>query len=173
MRTNKRPRKKIIVERSNVRPEDLTYQGAPAAEINAEQKLRRSVMSCMLFEDEFYEDGKTISNRISDLARQVPARTLADMAVEVRTAGNLRHVPLLLLAVLCSTGRGSSLVSETIAKVISRADELAEFLSIYAKINGVTPDKLKKKLSAQAKIGLGLAFRKFDEYQLAKWGGNK
>jgi 60 kDa SS-A/Ro ribonucleoprotein len=43
-----------------------------------------------------------------------------------------------------------------------RADELAEFVAIYWK-DGKAP------LSAQAKKGLAEAFRKFDEYQLAKY----
>jgi hypothetical protein len=60
-------------------------------------------------------------------------------------------------------------VGETIEATIQRADELSEFLAIYAKVNGVGPDKLKGKLSAQAKKGLAKAFTKFDEYQLAKY----
>jgi hypothetical protein len=55
-----------------------------------------------------------------------------------------------------------SLVALTLAQVIQRADELAEFVAIYWK-DGKTP------LSAQVKKGLALAFEKFDEYQLAKY----
>ena len=37
-----------------------THEGAPAyAGLSDEQRLRRSVLSCMLWEDEFYEDGET------------------------------------------------------------------------------------------------------------------
>jgi hypothetical protein len=61
------------------------------------------------------------------------------------------------------------LVSDTIVKIVQRADELAEFLAVYAKVNGVTPDKLKGKLSAQVKLGLARAFENFDRYQLAKY----
>ena len=32
-----------------------THEGAPAREIPAEQQLRRSVLACMLWEDQFYE----------------------------------------------------------------------------------------------------------------------
>ena len=39
-----------------------THEGAPARVINAEQALRRSVLSCMLWEAEFYEDGATIAD---------------------------------------------------------------------------------------------------------------
>ncbi len=146
-----------------------THEGAPAATISAEQALRRSVCSCLLWENEFYEDGKQIADRIADLARQVPPRVLADLAVDARSHMNVRHVPLPLLAVLAQTGRGSRLVGDTIGETIQRADELSEFLAVYARINQVEPGKLKAKLSAQVKRGLARAFTKFDQYQLSKY----
>ncbi len=58
--------------------------------------------------------------------------------------------------------RTARLVAETLARVIQRADELAEFVAIYWK-DGRVP------LSAQVKKGLAAAFPKFDEYALAKY----
>ena len=54
-----------------------THEGAPAAVITAEQALRRSVLSCMLWEGEFYEDGVQIANRIREArsARRGRARS--------------------------------------------------------------------------------------------------
>jgi 60 kDa SS-A/Ro ribonucleoprotein len=144
-----------------------THEGAPAAIINAEQMLRRSVLSCLLWEKEFYEDGQEIADRISLLAEQVSASSLSALAVEARTNFNLRHIPLLLTAVLAK--RGGPVVADTIEKVIQRADELAEFLAIYARVNDVKPSALKAKLSNQVRKGLARAFRKFDEYSLAKY----
>lgn len=141
---------------------EKTHEGAPAKHINAEQALRRSVMSCLLWEKGFYEDGQEIAERIEQLASQVGAQKLAKLAVEVRTAGKLRHVPLLLLSVLCKTGAGTRLVSDTIAEVIQRPDELAEMLAVYWR-NGKTP------LSSQLKKGLAKAFTKFNEYSIAKY----
>lgn len=148
---------------------EKTHEGAPASRNNAEQQLRRSVLSCMLWESEFYEDGQSIADRISEAAEHVPVSTLAALAVEARKKFNLRHIPLLLLAVLARRGKGSSLVGDTIAQTLTRADELAEFLAVYAKVNGVAPNAIKPKLSAQVKKGLAAAFLKFDAYQLAKY----
>ena len=53
-------------------------------------------------------------------------------------------------------------MAETLARVIQRADELAEFVAIYW-AQGREP------LSAQVKKGLAAAFPKFDEYALAKY----
>lgn len=148
---------------------ETTHEGGPAARMNAEQALRRSVASCLLWESEFYEDGEDIAARIVKLASAANPAVLAALAIEARSQFNLRHVPLLLLSVLAKTGAGTSLVSRTIQAVIQRADELSELLVIHAKVNGVTPNAIKPKLSHQMRRGLAAALAKFDEYQLAKY----
>ncbi len=145
-----------------------THEGGRAAIITPIQQLRRSVLSCLLWEDEFYEDGQTIADRIKALAQEVPVSVLAALAIEARTQFNLRHVPLYLTALLAERSHGSSIVKETIRDVIQRADELAEFLAIYAKVRGLEPDKLKK-YSHQVRKGLALAFAKFNAYAIAKY----
>jgi len=152
------------------RPPVVTHEGGPAyPHLNAEQQLRRSVLSCLLWESSFYESGQEIAARIASLAEKVEPRVLANLAIEARGLYHLRHVPLLLLSLLARRGRGNSIVSVTIEQVIQRADELTEFLAVYAQVNGVTPDKLKSKLSAQVKLGLAAAFHNFDEYALQKY----
>lgn len=152
-----------------IAPHGFTHEGTQAAPMNAEQALRRSVMSCLLWESEFYEDGQEIAGRIVKLSAEVGIDKLASIAIEARERGNLRHVPLLLLSALTKRGSGNKLVADTIARVVQRADELSELLAIHAKANCVTPDKIKPKLPAQMKKGLARAFIKFDEYQLAKY----
>jgi 60 kDa SS-A/Ro ribonucleoprotein len=139
---------------------EITHEGATAAHMTAEQALRRSVLSCLLWEREFYEDGEDIADRIVRLADEVPASAMAALSIEARSAFNLRHVPLLLLTALAK--RGGPQVADAIEGTIQRADELTEFLAIYWR-KGKTP------LSAQMKKGLARALRKFNEYQLAKY----
>lgn len=141
-----------------------THEGAPAfQQLTPEQKLRRSLMSCLLWESEFYEDGRSIAERIAEQAALLEPTRLAEIAIEAREQGNLRHAPLLLLTVLTKTGAGKpGLVSGAIERVVVRADEMAEFLAIYW-AGG------KRPLSAQVKKGLARAFAKFDAYQLAKY----
>ena len=74
-----------------------THEGAPAKAIAPEQALRRSVLACMLWEDEFYEDGVQIAGRIRELVPKVDAAKVAALAIEAREAMKLRHVPLLLV----------------------------------------------------------------------------
>jgi len=139
-----------------------THEGAPAAIITPEQALRRSVLSCMLWEGEFYEDGVQIAGRVHELVPRVAAETVAALAVEAREKMKLRHAPLLLVREMARHASHRGLVAETLARVIQRADELAEFVAIYWS-GGRQP------LSAQVKKGLAQAFTKFDEYALAKY----
>lgn len=131
-----------------VSPEPKTHGGAPAARISAEAQLRRSVLATFLWEDQFYEDGVTIADRIRDLAQNVPTETVAALAVEAREKQRLRHVPLLLAVALAP--RGGKIVGDTIASVIQRADEMGELLSLYW-------DKGRVPLSKQVKRGLAQA----------------
>jgi len=62
-----------------------THEGAPAAVLTDEQALRRSVLACMLWEDEFYESGVTIAERIRTLVSKVEPAKVAALAVEART----------------------------------------------------------------------------------------
>lgn len=142
---------------------ERTHEGAHAAKLDDVARLRRSVLSCLLWENEFYEDGEAIAARITSLAAKVPPETLAALAIEARSQMNLRHVPLLLLTVLAKTGAGrEKLVADTVEAVIQRADELSELVAIYWRDG-------KKPLPAQFKKGLARAFGKFDAYQLSKY----
>jgi 60 kDa SS-A/Ro ribonucleoprotein len=139
-----------------------THEGAPARHITPEFQLRRSVLACLLWESQFYEDGIEIAGRIAELVPKVQAEKVAALAVEAREQMKLRHAPLLIVREMARHATHRRLVAETLERVIQRADELAEFVAIYWK-DGRVP------LSAQVKKGLAAAFPKFDEYQLAKY----
>ena len=139
-----------------------THEGAPARNISPELQLRRSVLACLLWENQFYEDGVEIAGRIAELVPKVAPEKVAALAIEGRGRMKLRHAPLLLVREMARHKAHRALVSETLAQIIQRADELAEFVAIYWK-DGRVP------LSGQVKKGLAAAFPKFDEYQLAKY----
>jgi TROVE domain-containing protein len=139
-----------------------THAGAPARQIPPELELRRSVLACLLWESQFYEDGIEIAGRIAELVPKVEAEKVAALAIEAREQMKLRHTPLLLVREMARHKTHRVLVSETLARIIQRADDLAEFVAIYWK-DGRVP------LSGQVKKGLAAAFPKFDEYQLAKY----
>jgi 60 kDa SS-A/Ro ribonucleoprotein len=139
-----------------------THEGAPVKSVSPELQLRRSVLACMLWENEFYEDGVAVAERIAKLVPKVKPQTVAALAVEARNAMKLRHAPLLLVREMARHKEHRAFVADTLARVVQRADELAEFVAIYWK-DGKSP------LAAQVKKGLARALGKFDEYQLAKY----
>lgn len=160
------------MNKKTVTPAVFTHNMGPADNIEAERQLMRSVMTCMLWEKTFYEDGEEIAARITRLAKQVKPAFVSDLAIEARSKMQLRHVPLLLARVLAErrsvdptmkAPEFGTMVSDTILKVIQRPDEITEFLALYWKSNK------GKTLSNAVKRGLGAAFGKFSEYQLAKW----
>ncbi len=141
----------------------LTHEGARASRTNAQQQLERSVMSCLLWEDSFYESGEDISARIAKLVKENDAQFVADLAIKAREDMKLRHVPLLLVRELARNPEQRAVVGDTLCRVIQRPDELSEFLAIYWK------DDKNQPLAAQVKKGLARAFIKFDEYALQKY----
>lgn len=146
--------------RINTQTRTQTHEGAPAKNISVEDQLKRSVLSCLLWEKQFYESGEDIAERIIRLSAQCSKEFVSSLAIRARTEYKLRHAPLLLLCDLIS--RGGAGVAETIESTINRPDELTELLAIYWRDG-------KRPISKQMKLGLSKAFCKFDEYQLSKW----
>jgi len=143
----------------------VTHEGAPAIPSKPYTELRRAVLACLLWEDTFYESGQSIADRVKTLVPQIPAEKVAQLAIDARTKFKLRHMPLFLVRELARTAKGN-LVGRTLSEVIQRADELAEFVSIYWA-------EKKQPLSKQVKVGLAHAFTKFNEYALAKYKGDE
>lgn len=138
-----------------------TFEGAPATRLSELALLERAVMACLLWEDQFYEDGVRIAERIRELVPRCPASAVAELALRARTEGRLRHAPLLLMREL-TRHPDKPKIAAALAGVIQRADEITEFLELYW-------NEGKCPLSKQVKLGLAEALRKFDAYQLAKY----
>ena len=146
---------------ARVGQDQLTHEGAVARVINPEQQLRRSVMACMLWEDTFYEDGQSVADRIAATVEKVKFDKVAEIAIEAREKMKLRHAPLFLARALAKRKAGRAM-GDLLERIIQRPDELTEFLALYWKDG-------KKPLAKQVKVGLARAFRKFNEYELAKY----
>lgn len=139
-----------------------THEGARAYKGTPLDELRRTLSTCLLFEDTFYEGGDSIADRLAALASKVK---LDDLIVEINRAkheAHLRHAPLWMAVHMARNHNKDARISECINNTIFRADELAEFVSMYWKAG-------RQPLSKQAKLGLSMAFSKFDEYQFAKY----
>jgi len=156
-----------------------THEGALAINISPMQQLRRLVLSCMLFEGTFYVDGKSSVQAIDEAVGAVlktynGPREIAELAVETRSQGKLRHAPLYLAVSLIKAGKSRTklgeecraVVADMLARVIQRPDELAEIVAMYWKPK-------KQPLTNQMKKGLAASFNKFNEYSLSKYANHK
>ena len=128
-------------------------------ETNTEQQLTRLVLANMLFQDQFYVDGKTTTDILANTVAKADKEFVSKLAIMARTKYKLRHIPLLLTRELAKLG---GLTATTLAAVIERPDEMSKFLELYFESG-------KQPLSNQVKQGLAQAFKKFSEFQLAKW----
>lgn len=140
-----------------------THGGTPSPKApNAEFMLRRSLLSTLLWEGQFYEDGKSIAERIRMNVANVAPNKVVDLVEEARSKYKLRHAPLLVVREMARLPKHKAFVADALTRVIQRPDELGEFLSLYWS-EGKCP------LSSQVKKGLARAFNKFSGHQLAKY----
>jgi hypothetical protein len=140
-----------------------TFEGGPASVIKPAEQLRRAVMTCLLWEDQFYIDGQGIADLVKNLMGKVSEEDAREALRQAKWENKLRHMPLYLLVLMAKQGW---LKKEDIVSVITRPDDMTELLALYWK-DGKTP------LDHQLLKGLALAFGKFDEYQLAKYSRDK
>jgi len=148
----------------------FTREGARAIRFTPEMELKRALMNCLLWEDQFYEDGVSIADRIKALVPKVAPARVAQLAIEAREVMKLRHAPLLVIREMARSEKHRALVADTLAQVIQRPDEMTELLAIYwADALGPMQQRKRQPVSAQVKKGLARALTKFDAYQLAKY----
>lgn len=158
--------------KTNIAPDyrRFTHEGGPAScHLSPIEQLRRTILSCMLWEDQFYEDGQSIADRIKQYIPECIPLDVAYLAIQARNDQKLRHVPLLLAAILASDKKHINESVYAIHHIIQRADEMGEFLSIYAQIIDKPSNNIKKFIPYKIKKALSQIFCKFDAYQLAKY----
>jgi len=148
----------------------FTHEGGKAKRFTPELELRRTLMNCMLWEDNFYEDGVSIAEHMAKLVPLVAPEKVAALAIAAREEMKLRHAPLLIVREMARHEKHRVLVADTLARVIQRPDEMTELLAIYwADALGPMEQRKKRPVSAQIKKGLARALTRFDAYQLAKY----
>lgn len=143
-------------------PAVYTHEGARGVHVAPYQRLRRTVLACMLFEDQFYEDGVKAVDRIKELCSQCSCIEVLLLALESSDKYLLRHIPLMMIVEALKLDKKPSCFADTIYSIIKRPDQMTDLLALYWRDG-------KKPLPHQLKKGLAKAYTKFDEYQLAKY----
>lgn len=140
----------------------LTHKGVMTERTSAEHQLERTIMTCMLWEKNFYEDGVDVVDRIKTLVPQIDTITVSTLALRARNDMNLRHVPLLVAREMARDPIHRKSVEKLLPEIIQRPDEITEFMAIYWKDG-------KEPIAKSVKKGLAAAFNKFSEYAFSKY----
>ena len=61
-----------------------THEGAVAQKVGPYRELRRTVMTCLPWEDTFYEKGNKVAERIADLVTKNKSEDVSALAREAR-----------------------------------------------------------------------------------------
>lgn len=146
----------------NIRKPVFTHEGGKAVTTNAYETLRRTTLACMLFEENFYEDGQKAVDRIIELCQKCTCEQVLTVAWDCARNYHLRHIPLQILVEALKKKDKPSNFSDIIEAIITRPDMITDLLALYWKDG-------RKSLANQLKKGLAKAFQKFDEYQLSKY----
>jgi 60 kDa SS-A/Ro ribonucleoprotein len=147
----------------NARSVLRTHEGGRARHIDAKAQFSRTLNSCLLWEDGFYEDGETIADRLAALTKECATLDIGwtiDQIINARKVIGIRHAPLWCLIALASIHR---LSKETVSNTLMRPDDATELLALYWKDG-------KKPIPASIKKGLAIFFATLDQYRLAKYG---
>lgn len=146
--------------------------GVYAARQSALAQLKRLAMTYLLWEDGFYTSGVDIQKSIKDLIPQCNPAEVADLIVKSRTEAGLRHLPIMMALEMLKYPEHKSYVADIVRQIVTRADQITDMIALYRSSNGIKANS-RWTLPAQLKKGLGSAFTKFDEYQLAKYNRPK
>jgi len=157
----------------------VNHEGVTAYSLSNEMELYTLVCTSNV-SDKFYTSSNETLHRLRRLVQEVDTKFTAKLAIYAREQMYLRSIPLVLVVELAKVHSGDNLVSETIKRVVVRADEITELLAYYQSANinenkskdkKYTQTKKLNKLSNQVKKGIRLVFEsgKFDEYQYSKY----
>lgn len=136
--------------------------------------LRRVVLANLLWENNAYIDGKSVSDEIERLIPLCDVTDVADLIVEARQMQKLRHTPLFMIVSLLKhpDTNAKNLVKNILPSVITRADMITDLFALYFKLNPSKNGKERPSVSNALKKGMSEVFNNFNEYQFAKYDRN-
>lgn len=149
------------------------YEGEKVYRMTPEMELYERVLTNLVGEKKFYTSGEKDLEDLKNAVQRVLERDpkfVLQLANYARNFMHLRSVPILLLVLASLHDGAKPYVREYTPKIVKRADELAEVISLFNLLVGNIGDESPKgSLPAALKKGLADAFENFDEYQLNKY----
>lgn len=149
------------------------YEGEKVYRMTPEMELYERVLTNLVGEQKFYTSGEKDLEDLKSAVQRVLDREpkfVLQLANYARNFMHLRSVPILLLVLASLHDGAKPYVREYTPKIVKRADELAEVISLFSLLVGDIGDASPKgSLPASLKKGLADTFETFDEYQLNKY----
>lgn len=127
------------------------------------EKARKLLVTCLLFEDNAYMDGKLATELMSEYVNQLSEKECRNLLKEAK-GNHLRHAPAFWAIKMLKKGY---LKAEDLDLVIDRTDLMSDLLSLYW-----SDKENKHSIPKVLAKGIAKSFDKFDEYQFAKYKAN-
>lgn len=127
-------------------------------------KTRQLLVSCLLFEDNTYMDGKSAVELMTEYIEYLSEAQCRSLLRQAKNE-HLRHAPAFWAIKMLKKGY---LRIEDLDLIIDRVDIMIDLLSLYWSDN-----ENKHSVPKILQKGLAKSFKKFDEYQFAKYKANK
>ncbi len=126
-----------------------------------------SLLLTSFVKDKFYETANTQLTRLEDLIKRIKDKKfIAKAAVYARNEFGMRSITHALVAELSKIVKGEKWLKNAVQKITHRPDDMLEILGFYLK-------KYSKPIPNSLKKGLALSLKNFNEYQLAKYRGDR
>ena len=149
------------------------YEGEKVYRLTPEVELYERVLTNLVGEEKYYTSGSEDLENLRRIIQEVletDPKFVLQLANYARNYMNLRSVPILLLVEASLHDGAKPFVREYTPKIVKRADELVEVISLFNLLVGnIGDESLKGSLPAALKKGLADTFENFDEYQLNKY----
>lgn len=147
---------------SRVRTVNLA--GGDAFDMNPRIKLISNLVTSFV-QDQYYRSAEEGMAEVRGLVNNDPLFA-AKAAIYARDKFHMRSVTHVVASEVAKAVKGEKWSKRFFKRVVMRPDDALEILSLYLSLYGKpVPNSLKK--------GLGEALRQFDEYQLAKYKGER
>jgi hypothetical protein len=141
-----------------------THEGGFAVAFSPRDELRRAVVCCLLGENQFYEDGVALADRIAGLVAGVEPAEAMEAMQEARVRQGLRHAPLLVAVEAARRPECRPLLRSALGPVLRTPRDAMDLLALYWQRQGKD-----RPLPHAFKAAVRDGFARWTEYQIRKY----
>ena len=140
----------------------VNLAGGEAYQESADLELV-SILLTSFVQDQFYKSASDSIDRVAELLDSVDPLFAAKAAIFARTEFGMRTITHVLAGELAKKVKNANWTKRFFDKIVYRPDDMIEIMAYYMLKYG------KRPIPNSMKRGFTLAFKRFDEYQIAKY----